>query len=61
MKKSIRKIAPAMLVLLGLATLSLTAKDGITLKLNPQVGKHYTVTAKQTSMSILDVMGNRKA
>ena len=57
MKKSIRKIAPAMLVLLGLATLSFTAKDGITLKLHPQVGKHYTVTTKQTSMSILDVMG----
>ena len=57
MKKTIRRIAPAMLVLLGLATLSFTAKDGVTLRLHPNTGKTYTVNAKQTSMNIMEVMG----
>ncbi len=57
MKKTIRRIAPAMLVLLGLATLSFTANDGVTLRLRPNKGKTYTVSSKQTSMSIMEVQG----
>ena len=57
MNKSIKRIAPAMLVLIGLATLSFTAKDGITLKLQPQKGKTYTITTKNTSMNLMEVMG----
>ena len=57
MKKTIRKIAPLALVLLGLATLSFTANDGITLRLRPNKGKTYTVNSKQTSMSIMEVQG----
>ncbi|MBQ8957719.1 MAG: hypothetical protein IJ057_04375 [Bacteroidales bacterium] len=57
MKKTIRRIAPVAIVLLGLTTLSFTAKDGITLKLQPQKGKHYTINVKNTSMNIMEVMG----
>ena len=57
MKKTIRRIAPVALVLLGLATLSFTANEGITLKLQPQKGKSYTINVKNTSMNIMEVMG----
>jgi hypothetical protein len=57
MKKTIRKIAPAMLVLVALATLSFMAKDGITLRLRPQQGKTYTITTKANMMIMMEVQG----
>ena len=57
MKKTIRRIAPAMLVLVALATLSFMAKDSITLRLRPQQGKTYTVTSKATTMNMMEVQG----
>ena len=57
MKKTIRRFAPAMLVLLGLATLSFMAKDEITLRLHPQQGKSYTINSKVSSMSLMEVQG----
>lgn len=46
-----------MLVLLGLATLSFTAKDGVTLRLHPKKGKTYTITNKATTMNLMEVQG----
>ena len=57
MKKNIRKIAPAMLVLIALATLSFMAKDGVTLRLRPQQGKTYTITSKANMMTMMEVQG----
>lgn len=57
MKKTIRKITPAMLVLVALATLSFTAKDGVTLRLKPQQGKTYTITSKANMMTMMEVQG----
>lgn len=57
MKKTIRRFAPAMLVLVALATLSFMAKDSITLRLRPQQGKTYTITSKATTMNMLEVQG----
>ena len=57
MKKNIRKFAPAMLVLVALATLSFMAKDGVILRLRPQQGKTYTVTTKANMMTMMEVQG----
>ncbi len=57
MKKTFRRITPAMLVLVALATLSFMAKETITLRLHPQQGKSYTVNSKATSMSLMEVQG----
>jgi predicted DNA binding CopG/RHH family protein len=57
MKKTIRKIVPAMLVLVALTTLSFMAKDGVTLRLKPQQGKTYTLTSKANMMTMMEVQG----
>ena len=57
MKKTIRRIAPAMLVLVALATLSFMAKGGITLRLKPQQGKTYTITSNSNTMMMMEVQG----
>ena len=57
MKKTLRRIAPVALVLLGLTTLSFMAKDGVTLRLKPQQGKTYTVTTKANMMTMMEVQG----
>ena len=57
MKKTLRRIAPVALVLLGLATLSFMAKDGVTLRLKPEQGKTYTVTTKANMMTMMEVQG----
>ena len=57
MKKTIRKSAPAMLVLIALATLSFMANDGIMLRLRPQQGKTYTLTSKASMMMMMEVQG----
>ena len=57
MKKNIRKIVPAMLVLVALTTLSFMAKDGVTLRLKPQQGKTYTLTSKANMMMMMEVQG----
>ena len=58
MKKTlIRRIAPAMLVLMALVSLSFMAKDGVTLRLKPQQGKTYTITSKANMMMMIEVQG----
>lgn len=57
MKKTLRRIAPVALVLIGLATLSFMAKDGVTLRLKPQQGKTYTITTKANAMTMMEVQG----
>ncbi|MBR3493461.1 MAG: hypothetical protein IKH44_14325, partial [Bacteroidales bacterium] len=57
MKKNIRRIAPAFLVLVALATLSFMAKDGITLRLRPEQGKTYTLTSKANMMMMMEMQG----
>ena len=57
MKKTLRRIAPVALVLLGLTTLSFMAKDGVTLRLKPQQGKTHTVTTKANMMMMMEVQG----
>jgi len=57
MKKTLRRIAPVALVLIGLATLSFMAKDGVTLRLKPQQGKTYTITSKANMMMMMEVQG----
>ena len=57
MKKNLRRIAPVALILIGLATLSFMAKDGITLRLKPQQGKTYTITSKANMMMMMEVQG----
>lgn len=57
MKKNIRRIAPALLVFVALATLSFMAKDGITLRLRPEQGKTYTLTSKANMMMMMEVQG----
>ena len=57
MKKNIRRIAPALLVLVALATLSFMAKDGITLRLRPEQGKTYTLTSKANMMMMMEMQG----
>ena len=57
MKKAIRKIIPAMLVLVALTSLSFMGKDGVTLRLKPQQGKTYTVTSKANMMMMMEVQG----
>lgn len=56
MKKTTR-IAPVMLVIVALATLSFMAKDSITLRLRPQQGKTYTITNKANMMMNMEVQG----
>ena len=57
MKKMIRRFAPAMLVLVALATLSFMAKDGVTLRLKPQQDKTYDLTTKANMMMMMEVQG----
>ena len=57
MKKTIRRIVPAMLVLVALTTLSFMAKDGVTLRLKPQQGKTYELTTKANMMIMMEVQG----
>ena len=57
MKKTLRKLVPAMLVLVALSTLSFMAKDGVTLRLRPQQGKTYTITSKSNTMTMMEVQG----
>ena len=57
MKKTLRRIAPVALILLGITTLSLIAKDGVTLRLKPQQGKTYTITSKANMMMMIEVQG----
>ena len=57
MKKTLRRTAPVALVLIGLATLSFMAKDGITLRLKPQQGKTYTITTKANMMMMMEAQG----
>ncbi len=57
MKKTIRKFAPAVLVLVALATLSFMAKDGVTLRLRPQQGKTQTIITKANMMTMMEVQG----
>jgi hypothetical protein len=57
MKKTIRRIIPAMLVLVALTTLSFMAKDGVILRLKPQQGKTYTITTKANMMMNMEVQG----
>lgn len=57
MKKTVRKFAPAMLVLVALATLSFMAKDGVTLRLRLQQGKTQTITTKTNMMTMMEVQG----
>jgi len=60
MKKNLRRIAPVALVLIGLATLSFMAKDGITLRLKPQQDKTYTITSKANMMMMMKVQGQSR-
>ncbi len=57
MKKTIRRIVPAMLVLVALTSLSFMGKDGVTLRLKPQQGKTCTVTTKANMMIMMEVQG----
>jgi hypothetical protein len=57
MKKTIRKFAPAMLVLIALASFSFMAKDGVTLRLQPKQGQTYTATSKVSAMTMIEVQG----
>ena len=57
MKKTIRKIVPAMLVFVALTTLSFMAKDGVILRLKPQQGKTYTIVTKANMMTMMEVQG----
>ena len=57
MKKTLRRIAPVALILLGITTLSFIAKDGVTLRLKPQQGKTYTITSKANMMMMIEVQG----
>ena len=57
MKKTLRRIAPVALVLIGLTTLSFMAKDGVTLRLKPQQGTTYTINAKANMMMMMEVQG----
>lgn len=57
MKKSIKRIAPVLLVFVGLAALSFTTATGVTLRLKPQQGKTYTATSKANMMTMMEVQG----
>ena len=57
MKKTIRRIVPAMLFLVALTTLSFMGKDGVTLRLKPQQGKACTITTKANMMIMMEVQG----
>ena len=57
MKRIIRRIVPAMLVLVALTTLSFMAKDGVTLRLNPKQGQAYTATSKTNAMTMIEMQG----
>lgn len=57
MKKTIRRITPAMLVLLALSTLSFMPADSVKLRLKPQQDKTYTITTKSNTMMMMEVQG----
>ena len=49
---------PVLFVLLGLTTLAFTpAKEAITLRLHPEQGKTYTINAKMSTMTLMDIQG----
>ena len=52
-----RHITVVSLILIGLAMISFTTKDGITLRLKPQQGKTYNVTSKANMMTMMEVQG----
>ena len=56
-KKTLGRFLPALLVLVGLAALSFTVANGVTLKLQPQQGKTYTINTKTNMVSMLEVQG----
>lgn len=57
MKNMKKLLTPMFLVLIGLATLSFMAKESITLRLHPEVGKSYTINSKASSMNMMEVQG----
>ena len=48
-------IFPIVLMLVALTTLSFTAGEGITLRLNPQKGKVYVINSKSTQTTVMKV------
>lgn len=52
-----RHITAVALILIGLAMISFTAKDGVTLKLKPQQGQTYTATSKTNAMTMIEMQG----
>ena len=56
-KKTFGRILPAVLVLIGLATLSFTVANGVMLRLQPQQGQTYTINMKTNMVSMLEVQG----
>lgn len=56
-KKTMGRILPALLVLVGLATLSFTVANGVMLRLQPQQGQTYTINMKTNMVSMLEVQG----
>lgn len=57
MKKTLSRIVPLALILMGLAMVSFMAKDMITLRLKPQQGKTYTINSKSSMMISMKVQG----
>jgi len=53
----IKHFTAVSLILIGLAMISFTAKDGVTLRLKPQQGKTYTITTKASMMMLMEVQG----
>jgi hypothetical protein len=57
MKNTIKKLAPVMLVLVALATLSFTTNDGVLLRLRPEQDKTYTITSKANMTMKMEIQG----
>ena len=45
------------MVLFGLTAVSFTAKESITLRLQPQQGKNYTIETKSSTMLMMEAEG----
>ena len=56
-KKTLGRLLPAFLVLVGLVTLSFTTANGVMLRLQPQQGKTYTINLKSNMVSMMEVQG----
>ena len=52
-----RHITAVSLILIGLAMISFTAKDGVTLRLKPQQGKTQAISSKANMMTMMEVQG----